>query len=87
MGKTQANYMKPDLEQTLLTFALLCTQSELYGYALKGNVNAQFSHKLKKYLQASNNLMKFINQHIDSEDLENQSEEIALFIETLTKKQ
>jgi len=79
--------MKPDLEQTLLNFSLLVTQSELYGYALKGNVNAQFAHKLKKYLASADDLLKFINQYIDSDTLEDESEQIAIFIENLTKKQ
>ena len=50
-----------ELEKELLIFSLLVTQSELYGYSLKGNVNAQFSHKLKKYLAASDSLIKYIN--------------------------
>jgi hypothetical protein len=79
--------MKPDLEQTLLNFSLLVTQSELYGYALKGNVNAQFAHKLKKYLASADDLLRFINQYIDSDTLEDESEQIATFIENLTKKQ
>lgn len=79
--------MKPEIEKNLLVFSLLCTQSELYGIALKGNVNAQFSHKLKKYLASADDLLKFINQYIDSDTLEDESEQIAEFIENLTKKQ
>jgi hypothetical protein len=78
--------MKPDLEKTLLNFSLLVTQSELYGYALKGNVNAQFEHKLKKYLATADDLLKFINRYVDADTLEDESEQIAIFIENLTNK-
>jgi hypothetical protein len=75
--------MKSDLEKNLLVFSLLATQCELYGYALKGNVNVQFAHKLDKYLKTSKDLMNFINKHIDSEVLEDNSEAITTYIETL----
>jgi hypothetical protein len=78
--------MKPELEKNLLVFSLLCTQSELYGIALRGNVNAQFSHKLKKYLSSADDLLKFINQYVDSDSLEDESEQIAIYIENLIKK-
>ena len=72
---------KEKLEKNLLIFALLVTQSELYGYSLKGNVNAQFSHKLKKYLAASDDLIKFINKYIDADVLEDESEQISRYLE------
>jgi hypothetical protein len=75
--------MRSDIEKNLLVFSLLATQAELYGYALKGNVNVQFQHKLNKYLKASNNLIEFINKHIDSDTLEDNSEEITKYIEKL----
>jgi hypothetical protein len=75
--------MRSDIEKNLLVFSLLATQAELYGYALKGNVNVQFAHKLDKYLKTSKDLMNFINKHIDSEVLEDNSEAITTYIETL----
>jgi hypothetical protein len=75
--------MRSDIEKNLLVFSLLATQTELYGYALKGNVNVQFAHKLDKYLKTSKDLMNFINKHIDSEVLEDNSEAITTYIETL----
>jgi hypothetical protein len=74
------------LEKDLLIFSLLVTQSELYGYSLKGNVNAQFSHKLKKYLAASDDLIKFINRYIDSDVLEDESEQISRYLEEVMIK-
>lgn len=74
---------KVRLEKDLLIFVLLVTQSELYGYSLKGNVNAQFSHKLKKYLDASDSLIKYINKHIDADVLEDESEQISKYLEEL----
>ena len=38
--------MKHELEKNLLVFSLLCTQSELYGIALKGNVHQEFAYRL-----------------------------------------
>jgi hypothetical protein len=73
--------MKEKLEKDLLIFTLLVTQSELYGYSLKGNVNAQFSHKLKKYLESADGLIKFINKYIDSDVLEDESEQISRYLE------
>ena len=70
-------------EKELLIFSLLVTQSELYGYSLKGNVNAQFAHKLKKYLASADDLIKFINKYIDSDILEDESEQIAMYLEQL----
>lgn len=78
--------MKEKLEKNLLIFVLLVTQSELYGYSLKGNVNAQFSHKLKKYLDSADNLIKFINKHIDSDVLEDESEQISRYLEDVVIK-
>ena len=78
--------MKEKLEKDLLIFVLLVTQSELYGYSLKGNVNAQFSHKLKKYLDSADNLIKFINKHIDSDVLEDESEQISRYLEDVVIK-
>jgi hypothetical protein len=75
--------MKSNIEKNLLVFSLLATQAELYGYALKGNVNVQFQHKLDKFLKASNNLIGYINKHIDSDTLEDNSEEITKYIETV----
>jgi hypothetical protein len=75
--------MVKQLQKNLLIFSLLVTQSELYGYSLKGNVNAQFSHKLKKYLAASDDLLKFINRYIDSDELEDESEQISKYLESL----
>lgn len=75
---------KKELEKNLLIFTLLATQSELYGYAIKGNVKHEFSYKLNEYLRTTKQLLSYINNFIDSETLENNSEEIALFIETLT---
>jgi hypothetical protein len=75
--------MVKQLQKDLLIFSLLVTQSELYGYSLKGNVNAQFSHKLKKYLAASDDLLKFINRYIDSDELEDESEQISKYLESL----
>lgn len=75
--------MRKDLEKNLLIFSLLVTQSELYGYSLKGNVNAQFSHKLKKYLESADSLIKFINKHIDAETLEDESEHITKYLEEI----
>jgi hypothetical protein len=72
------------IEKELLIFSLLVTQSELYGYSLKGNVNVQFTHKLKKYLDASDSLIKFINKYIDADTLEDESEQIAKYLEELT---
>ena len=77
--------MTKPLEKDLLAFSLLVTQSELYGYSLKGNVNAQFSHKLKKYLASADDLIKFINKYIDSDELEDESEQISRYIEQLIK--
>jgi hypothetical protein len=74
------------IEKELLIFSLLVTQSELYGYSLKGNVNAQFAHKLKKYLDASDNLIKFINKYIDADVLEDESEQIARYLEDVIIK-
>jgi hypothetical protein len=74
---------RTDIEKNLLVFSLLATQCELYGYALKGNVNVQFAHKLEKYLKSSKDLMNFINKHIDSDVLEDNSEAITTYIETL----
>lgn len=76
--------MRKELEKNLLIFSLLVTQSELYGYSLKGNVNAQFAHKLKKYLESADSLIKFINKHIDSDVLEDESEQISRYLEDLT---
>ena len=76
--------MKKKLDKNLMIFSLLVTQSELYGYSLKGNVNAQFSHKLKKYLSSSDDLIKFINKYIDSDALEDESEQISRYLEELT---
>lgn len=76
--------MRKDLEKNLLIFSLLVTQSELYGYSLKGNVNAQFAHKLKKYLGSADDLIKFINRYIDADVLEDESEQISEFLEGLT---
>jgi hypothetical protein len=75
--------MKSDLEKNLLLFSLLVTQCELYGYTLKGNVNQEFKYRLNEYLKASKMLLSFINKHIDSDTLEDNSEEITKFIETL----
>mgnify|MGYP006296812449 FL=1 len=75
--------MRKDLEKNLLIFSLLVTQSELYGYSLKGNVNAQFSHKLKKYLESADSLIKFINKYIDAETLEDESEHITKYLEEI----
>lgn len=72
------------IEKDLMIFSLLVTQSELYGYSLKGNVNAQFAHKLKKYLASSDDLLKFINKYIDSDALEDESEQISRYLEELT---
>lgn len=74
-------------EKDLLIFSLLVTQSELYGYSLKGNVNAQFAHKLKKYLASADDLIKFINKYIDSDILEDESEQIAMYLEQLAIKE
>jgi hypothetical protein len=74
---------RTDIEKNLLVFSLLATQAELYGYALKGKVNVQFAHKLDKYLKTSKDLIGFINKHIDSEVLEDNSEAITTYIETL----
>jgi hypothetical protein len=71
------------IEKELLIFSLLVTQSELYGYSLKGNVNVQFAHKLKKYLDASDSLIKFINKYIDADTLEDESEQISRYLEEL----
>ena len=71
------------IEKDLMIFSLLVTQSELYGYSLKGNVNAQFTHKLKKYLASSDDLLKFINKYIDSDALEDESGQISRYLEEL----
>ena len=76
--------MRKELEKNLLIFSLLVTQSELYGYSLKGNVNAQFAHKLKKYLESADSLIKFINKYIDADVLEDESEQISRYLEDLT---
>ena len=73
--------MRKGLEKNLLIFSLLVTQSELYGYSLKGNVNAQFAHKLKKYLGSADDLIKFINKYIDADVLEDESEQISRYLE------
>lgn len=75
--------MKSDLEKNLLVFSLLATQCELYGYSLKGNVNHEFKYRLNEYLRTSKQLLDFINKHIDSETLEDNSEAITTFIENL----
>ena len=77
--------MAKAIEKDLLAFSLLVTQSELYGYSLKGNVNAQFSHKLKKYLSSADDLIKFINKYVDVDALEDESELIARYIEEVIK--
>jgi GTP-binding protein EngB required for normal cell division len=75
--------MSKDLQKNLLVFSLLATQAELYGYALKGSVKNEFNNHLVKYLKSSKHLVKYINQFIDAETLEDSSEEIANFIEKL----
>ena len=59
-----------ELEKNLLIFSLLVTQSELYGYSLKGNVKHEFAYRVNEYLRTSHQLMTFINKHIDSDTLE-----------------
>lgn len=78
--------MVKELQKDLLIFTLLVTQSELYGYSLKGNVNAQFSHKLKKYLESADSLIKFINRYIEADVLEDESEQISRYLESLMIK-
>jgi len=78
--------MRKELEKNLLIFSLLVTQSELYGYSLKGNVNAQFAHKLKKYLESADSLIKFINKYIDADVLEDESEQISRYLEDVMIK-
>ena len=75
--------MSKDLKKNLLVFTLLATQAEFYGYALKGVVKNDFNNHLVKYLKSSKHLIKYINQYIDAETLEDSSEEIANFIEKL----
>jgi polyhydroxyalkanoate synthesis regulator protein len=75
--------MSKDLEKNLLAFTLLATQSEFYGYALKGVVKNEFNNHLVSYLKSTKRLIKYINQYIDAETLENNSEEFANFIENL----
>jgi hypothetical protein len=75
--------MKTELEKNLLAFTLLVTQSEFYGIALKGNVHHEFSYRLNEYLRTSKQLIAYINKFIDSDTLEDNSEEIANFIENL----
>jgi len=72
------------LKKNLLIFSLLCTQSELYGYSLKGKIKDEFARRLDKYLGASKQLLIYINKHIDADTLEDNSEEIAEFLEKLT---
>jgi len=73
------------IEKELLIFSLLVTQSELYGYSLKGNVNVQFAHKLNKYLASADDLIKFINKYIDADVLEDESEQISRYLEEVVK--
>ena len=70
-------------EKNLLVFTLLATQSEFYGIALKGKVKHDFNYLLNNYLNSTKQLMKFINEFIEAEALEDKSEEIANFIENL----
>jgi hypothetical protein len=79
--------MKTEFEKNLLVFSLLCTQSELYGIALKGNVHHEFAYRLNEYLKTSKQLISYINKFIDSDSLEDESEQIAEFIENLIKKE
>ena len=72
------------LKKNLLIFSLLCTQSELYGYSLKGKVKDEFERRLDKYLSSSKQLLIYINKYVDADTLENNSEEIAEFLEKLT---
>lgn len=72
------------LKKNLLIFSLLCTQSELYGYSLKGKIKDEFARRLDKYLATSKQLLIYINKHIDADTLEDNSQEIAEYLETLT---
>lgn len=72
--------MKNELHKNLLIFSLLATQAELYGYSLKGNVTHEFAHKLNNYLNASKLLISYINNYVDSDSLEDESEKITEFI-------
>lgn len=74
---------KQQLEKNLLAFTLLVTQSEFYGIALKGVVKNEFNNHLIRYLKGAKYLIKYINQYIDADTLEDNSEEIANFIENL----
>ena len=77
--------MKSDLNKNLLAFSLLITQSELYAYALKTDVHNKFSLILNDYLKSSDEMIKYINQFIDENTLQDESEQIATFIENLIK--
>lgn len=75
--------MNKQFEKNLLIFTLLATQSEFYGIALKGQVKQEFNDLLNNYLSSTKDLISFINEFIDAEILEDNSEQITNYIENL----
>jgi hypothetical protein len=68
---------RAELEENLLILAILATEMEKYGYAVKGNVNQQFKYRLEQLLGASKMFLDFVNAYVDEDALSDVGEQVS----------
>ena len=72
-----------DFKKNLTKFILLLSETEKYGYALKGVVVHTTAYRLNEFLKASKLLMKLIHGHLDENLIEDAGEQLSNYLDAV----